>query len=137
MREFRAIAEYIAENYPSARRIVEVGVGRLPEAAVELSKLLPACEIVATDIAEPPGLPSNIKFVRDDVTDPDLSIYEGAALVYSMRPPPELQPYLLRLAREVGADLLLRPLAGESVLAGGKPVNYRGATFYIFGSRAV
>lgn len=109
-----------------------MGVGRLPVAAVELSKLLPACEIVVTDIAEPPSLPGGIRFVRDDVTDPDLSVYEGAALIYSMRPPPELQPYLLRLARTAGADLLLKPLTGESVQVGGKLVNYRGAAFYVF-----
>ncbi|MCS7131708.1 MAG: UPF0146 family protein, partial [Hadesarchaea archaeon] len=132
---FKAIAEYIADSYPNARKIVEVGIGALPATAIELSKRLPGCEIIATDISAPPTLPPGVRFERDDVTNPRLEVYEGAALVYAMRPPPELQPHLLRLARRVGADLIVKPLAAESVLPGGKLVNYRGVAFYLFKGR--
>ncbi len=133
MHEFRAIARYIAENYPSATKIVEVGVGKVPDVAIELQRLLPACEVVVTDVAEPPELSGRVKFVRDNITEPNLSVYEGATLVYAVRPPPELQPYLLEVVREVGADLLIKPLAGESMsLRGGKLINYRGVAFYAF-----
>jgi len=138
LREFKAIAKYIAENYPSATKIVEVGVGKVPDVAIELQSLLPACEVIATDVAEPPELSGRVKFVCDDITEPNLSIYEGAALIYAVRPPPELQPYLFEVAREVGADLLIKPLAGESMpLKGGNLVNYRGVAFYMFKAKEV
>jgi len=133
MHEFRAIARYIAENYPSATKIVEVGVGKVPDVAIELQRLLPACEVIVTDVAEPPKLSGQVKFVRDDIIKPNLSVYEGAALIYAVRPPPELQPFLLEVAREVGADLFIKPLAGESMpLRGGKLINYQGVAFYAF-----
>lgn len=138
MHEFKAIAKYIAENYPSATKIVEVGVGKVPDVAIELQGLLPACEVIVTDVAELPELSGRVKFVHDDITEPNLGIYEGAALIYSVRPPPELQPYLLEVARGVGADLLIKPLAGESMsLRGGNLINYRGVAFYMFKAKEV
>ncbi|MEM2908279.1 MAG: UPF0146 family protein [Candidatus Hadarchaeales archaeon] len=135
MREFGAIADYIAARYARASKIVEVGVGALPATAIELSRRLSRCEIIATDISPPPPLPPGVRFERDDVTNPRLRVYEGADLIYAMRPPPELQPYLLKLARKVGADLIVKPLAAESVLPGGKLVNHRGVAFYLFKAR--
>jgi hypothetical protein len=138
LHEFKAIAKYIAENYPSATKIVEVGVGKVPDVAIELQGLLPACEVIVTDVAELPELSGRVKFVHDDITEPNLGIYEGAALIYSVRPPPELQPYLLEVARGVGADLLIKPLAGESMsLRGGNLINYRGVAFYMFKAKEV
>jgi hypothetical protein len=133
--EFKIIAKYIAESYPAAVKIIEVGVGKMADVALELSQLLPSCQVIVTDVVEPPALPERVKFLRDDITKPDVRLYEGAALVYAMRPPPELQPYLLKVAREVGADLLIKPLAGESApLKGGELINYQRATFYLFKS---
>jgi len=133
MHEFRAIARYIAENYPSATKIVEVGVGKVPDVAIELQRLLPACEVVVTDVVEPPELSGRVKFVRDDITEPNLNVYEGATLIYAIHSPPELQPHLLEIAREVDADLLIKPLAGESMpLRGGRLINYQGVAFYAF-----
>lgn len=132
MRELKLVARYIAENYPAAK-IVEVGVGHVPDVAVELKRLSPRCEVIVTDIQEPAGLLGSITFVRDDVTKPDLRVYQGAALIYAIRPPPELQPYLLKLARRVSAKLLVKPLAGESLaLKGGRLANYGGVSFYVF-----
>ena len=133
MHELKAIAEYIDENYPFAKKIVEVGVGKVPDVAIELQRLLPKCEVIVTDVSEPPKLSGRVKFVRDDITEPSSSIYEGAALMYSVRPPPELQPYLLQVAQKAGADLLIKPLASESMyLKGGNLINYQGVAFYVF-----
>lgn len=133
MHEFKAIAEYIAENYPSAKKIVEVGVGKVPDVAIALQRLLPNCEIIVTDVVEQTELSGRVKFARDDVTEPNLSVYEGAVLIYSVRPPPELQPYLHGVSQKVGADLLIKPLASESMsLRGGNLINYQGVAFYVF-----
>lgn len=132
MYELKLVARYIADNYPGAK-VVEVGVGRMPDVAIELKRLSPNCTVVVTDVREQVGLPGSITFVCDDVTKPDLRIYRGAALIYAIRPPPELQPYLLELARRVGAKLLIKPLAGESLLLrGGKLVNYSSVSFYTY-----
>lgn len=133
MREFKAIAKYIAENYPSATKIVEVGVGHVPEAAVELRQLLPQCTLIVTDIKRPAELPKSLTFACDDITKPNLRVYRDAALIYAIRPPPELQPYILEVARKVGADLLVKPLVAESMpLAGGELVNFEGVAFHVF-----
>ncbi len=132
MEELRAIANYIAGNYGSADKIVEVGVGKVPETMRELRRLLPRCQLVVTDIEEPEELPEGVKLVRDDVTEPNVQIYEDASLVYSIRPPSELQPSLFKIARKVGADLLIKPIAGEEVLEGGELANYERATFHLF-----
>jgi len=133
LHELKAIAEYIAGNYPFAKKIVEVGVGKVPDVAIEVQRLLPKCEVIVTDVTKPPELSGRVKFVRDDITEPNLIIYECAALIYSVRPPPELQPYLLQVARKAGADLLIKPLASESMyLKGGNLINYQGVAFYVF-----
>jgi uncharacterized UPF0146 family protein len=137
LHEFKAIAEYITQNYLSAKKIVEVGVGKVPDVAIELQRLLPECDVIVTDVVEPTELSGRVKFVRDDITEPKSSIYEGAALIYAVRPPPELQPYLLEVARKAGADLLIKPLASESMsLRGGNLINYQGIAFYVFKSKA-
>lgn len=134
MREFKVIARYIAENYPSAAKIVEVGVGHVPDVAAELQQLLPQCAVVVTDVQKPAELPKAMSFARDDITKPNLWVYQDAALIYAIRPPPELQPHMLKVARKVGADLLIKPLASENTLAGSKLVNYHGVAFHIFKS---
>jgi uncharacterized UPF0146 family protein len=136
LREFKAIAEYIAEKYPAAKKIVEVGVGKVPDVAIALQRLLPNCEVIVTDVAEQTELSRRIKFVRDDITEPNLSIYQGAVLIYSVRPPTELQPYLHGVAQKVNADLVIKPLASESMsLMGGNLINYQGAAFHVFNLR--
>lgn len=132
MEELRAIARYIAENYWSARKIVEVGIGKISETARELRYLLPKCRLVATDIEKPEELPKGVEFLYDNVTEPNMKIYEGADLIYSIRPPSELQLSLLRVARKAGADLLIKSITGESLLKGGKLINYQGITFQVF-----
>ena len=119
------IAEYILDRYSG--KVVEVGIGYYPAVAVILSEKL---DVVATDSREV-NAPSKIKFFVDDIFDPDLSIYQSASLIYSIRPPPELYRPLVSLAERVGADCLIRPFANEAP-EGGKLVNYKGERFYIF-----
>ncbi len=53
--------------------------------------------------------------VVDDITNPDLSIYKDATLIYSIRPPEELQNHIKRVAESVGADLIIKPLSTEFI----------------------
>lgn len=122
--DYKDFAEYIALHYSRAGKIVEVGVGREFSVIEELRKKMEA-EILAVDI-------QGAAFLKDDVTCPRLEVYGGASLIYSIRPNPELYPSLVDIAHRVGADLIIRPFTLDAPPMGGKLVNYRKSTFYLF-----
>jgi uncharacterized UPF0146 family protein len=115
--EARDLARFIAERYSG--RVVEVGVGKFREVAETLREL--GLEVLTVDLEGGD--------VADDVSRPRLELYEGASLIYALRPNPELLPHLERLADRVGADLLVRPLPGEE--PGWRLVNHGRARFYL------
>jgi uncharacterized UPF0146 family protein len=94
-------------------RLVEVGIGNRPEVAAALTAR--GCEVTATDIHERPT-PDGVRFVRDDVTDPDPSVYADADAVYALRCPPELQRPAAAAARRADADLLFTTLGGDPAI---------------------
>lgn len=120
------LIDYIAENYLSAGKIVEVGVGRQREVLEELAERLNAV-VVGVDSREIEGL------VKDDIFKPEYRIYRGAELIYALRPEPELYPALKRIAHEVGSDLIVKPFSADPSLdlEGLELVNYKGECFYI------
>jgi hypothetical protein len=105
-----ALVEYVRENYAEGARIVEVGVGRRDDTARALADA--GFEVAATDVRDV-ETGEGVEFVRDDVTSPDTSVYEDASLIYSLRPPYEIHSDIDSIARSVGADTLLVPLADE------------------------
>ncbi len=101
------IVSYILSNYKSAKKLVEVGVGGETSVYLDL-KNKSGIEVLATDITRAEGT------IFDDLMLPKIGIYKGADLIYSIRPNPELLTNLRRVAEEVGASLLVRPLGSES-----------------------
>lgn len=130
MKEFQLVADWISENYSSANKIIEVGVGKTTEALEKLRKQLPQCTLIATDVRKVP-VPEGVKFIRDDVTNPDSSKYREADLIFSLRAPPELYSSLKQIAGEVDADLLVKPVSSEESPSWGKLVNYSGISFHL------
>ncbi|WP_414469609.1 UPF0146 family protein [Methanobacterium sp. ACI-7] len=119
------LAQYIIDNYKDADKIVEVGAGKFHKVALILQENLKA-DIVLTDIK-----PSSNKIVQDDICNPNLKIYKGSSLIYSVRPQPELQPYIIKVAEKVGADLIIKPFSTEFVSSNKmKLINYKKTTFY-------
>ena len=100
-------SEYIIANYKNASRIVEVGVGGFPLVGLILQEHL-NMDIIMTDIK-----PYHDLVILDDITNPDLNIYRDASLIYSIRPPEELQQHIKVVAEAVGADLIIKPLSTE------------------------
>ncbi|MHB8603967.1 MAG: UPF0146 family protein [Thermoplasmatota archaeon] len=98
-----------------ARKIVEVGVGRVWATALAMKAIAPRAEIVVTDVRADAlaGAPRDLVAVVDDVTRPTLSLYDGAAIVYGVRLPEELQVPTARLARKIGAAYAARALKDE------------------------
>lgn len=134
MQEFRKIAEWISQSYRVADKIVEVGVGEVPCVLAELRERLPDCKLVATDVQEVP-VPEGVRFVLDDVTQPELSVYGGADLIFSLRAPPDLYPALTGLAEKVKSDLLIKPASSEESPRWGELINYSGVPFYLLRTR--
>ena len=118
------IADYIHKNYSG--KVVEVGIGYNWTVALELRRK--GFNVIATDIREIPI--RYVNFVLDDVTNPKLEVYSGSSLVYSIRPPPEIVPYIVKVGKSVGADVLVRPFGNE--FYNGKLLNYKGERFYIW-----
>ncbi len=122
MREdFKDFAEYIWINYRD-RRIVEVGIGPDDRVFNILSKK--GTNIVSTDVK-----PAKSVYV-DDITQSTDEIYAGADLIYSIRPPPELHPYLESMARRIGADLIIKPMSTDPCSVG-RLIGYKKTTFYL------
>lgn len=113
---FEQIVDWITQNYPSAKQIVEVGIGHRIEIAEQVSKALPRAEVLVTDKDEAwvrSRKSPRIRAVADDAMFPSLALYKDASLLYSLNPPGEILPALEKLATGVGADLLVVPISDE------------------------
>ncbi|MCZ7397130.1 MAG: UPF0146 family protein [Candidatus Methanoperedens sp.] len=128
--DYRDIADYIHRNYKN--KVIEVGVGSLPHVALELKDKM---DVIITDINEPEH--EGLRFSLDDIFTPDMSIYTGATLIYSIRPPMDIQGAIARVAKEAGSDLIIRPFGNEKAELDGffdscKVVNHKKARFFLY-----
>jgi len=129
MRGAEDLAGYIARNYRG--RVVEVGVGYYSQVAGLLAAQ--GLQVTLTDREE--RLVAGLKVEKDDIFSPRLELYRGAELIYSIRPPLEMQLAMGDLAVKVGADVLVRPLMDEVAVLPGfyrRLVNWREASFFLF-----
>ncbi|WP_295611223.1 UPF0146 family protein [uncultured Methanobrevibacter sp.] len=108
-------------------RIAEVGVGKFDQIANRLSEN-ENITLIKTDI-----LPKDATVIKDDITNPNIDLYRDTDIIYSIRPPSELQPHLVNLALEVDSQLIIKPLTNEDLNTGRvkmKLKNFRKASFY-------
>lgn len=123
--------EYIIDNYPDSKKIVEVGVGKIVEPSTILKEKLPNTEIKLVDIH-----PSNENIIKDDITNPTDNIYENADLIYSIRPPEELQKDIVNLGLKYKTDIIIKPLFTEEINYNLQTklnlVNYKRTAFYLY-----
>lgn len=120
--------EYILSEAGSENvKIAEVGVGKFDRIANSLSERQ-NITLIKTDIS-----PKDATVIRDDITRPNLDLYEGTDIIYSIRPPSELQPHLVNLAQKVNSQLIIKPLTNEDLNTGKvkmKLKNFKKASFY-------
>ncbi|MFC7167025.1 UPF0146 family protein [Halospeciosus flavus] len=90
--------------------LVEVGIGRRTDVAEALAER--GADVTATDVYDH-EIPAAVAFVRDDVTDPDPTVYEGSDAVYALNLPPELHRPAREAALDAGADFLFTTLGGD------------------------
>ena len=108
----QGVVEYVVRNKYS--RCAEIGIGGFPDVALELVRK--GVSVFGTDIKPCPR--TDLVILYDDVMQPDLALYDKVDLIYSLRPPPELVPYMERLAQSLLADLIVKPLASEYPVRG-------------------
>lgn len=111
------LAPFIAERYRCA---VEVGIGR--NFAVAEKLIASGVRLKCIDL-KPICLSPAIEVIEDDIFAPNELHYNGAELIYSIRPGVEMIPPLIRIARKVDADLLVYHLGGEMYGNGGRIVD--------------
>jgi uncharacterized UPF0146 family protein len=122
------LANFILQNYTG--KVVEVGAGYVAELALTLSQHL---TVVATDKEK--RLAGGLFIEEDDIFMPNTELYHGASLLYSIRPPIEVQVAMGHLAMQIGADVIVRPLGDEVADLEGftrRLINLGDARFYIF-----
>jgi hypothetical protein len=117
----------IAARLERYDRVVEVGVGHRPDVAAALGER--GVAVTATDVHERP-VPDPVGFVRDDVTDPDPSVYADADAVYALNCPPELHRPLRAVARRAGADCLFTTLGTDQPAVPATRETLPGETLY-------
>ncbi len=91
-------------------RVVEVGVGSRPDVAAGLAAR--GVSVTATDVRDR-SVPAIVRFVRDDVTDPDRRVYARADAIYARNLPPELHRPVGELASDVDAAFLFTTLGAD------------------------
>jgi uncharacterized protein len=129
LRGAKDLAQFIGKNYSG--RVVEIGAGHVLEVALHLASL--GRDVLITDREE--RYLGGIHIEKDDVFMPRLDLYQEASLIYSIRPPLELQLAMGILASRLGTDILIRPLNDEVAELPGfsrRLVNAGEARFYIF-----
>lgn len=121
--------EYILNEVGSKEvKIAEIAIGKFDKIAEHLSKK-ENITLIKTDIS-----PKDNTVIKDDITDPNLDLYKDVDLIYSIRPPSELQPHLANLALKIDSQLIIKPLTNEDLNTGRvkmKLKNFKKASFYV------
>ena len=110
-------------------KIVEIGAGKFQTISKNLSEN-ENIDIIMTDID-----PANENIIKDDVFNPNMNIYKGADILFSIRPPAELQEAIMKIRDDVNATLIIKPLFNEDLNMKTKKMklkNYNRASFYIY-----
>ncbi len=118
-----------SEKTGEKTKIVEIGAGKFQTISKNLSKN-ENIEVTMTDID-----PANEDIVKDDVFNPNMSIYEDADILFSIRPPAEMQEAIMKIRDEVNATLIIKPLFNEDLNIKTQKMrlkNYNRASFYIY-----
>ena len=118
----------LTQSTKNPTKIVEIAVGKF-DGVYQYLKKNENIEIIKTDI-----LPNDDEVIKDDITNPNLELYKNADIIYSIRPPSELQPHIEKLSQKVNGTFIIKPLCNEDLNIRSKIEklkNYKKASFYI------
>ncbi|THE65457.1 hypothetical protein D8Y22_08310 [Salinadaptatus halalkaliphilus] len=109
-------------------RVVEVGIGHRTGLARRLAA--DGVAVTATDVHRR-EVPETVRFVRDDIVDPDPTVYADADAIYARNLPPELHRSALEVARAADADFLFTTLGGDQPAVPVERQTIRSGTLYV------
>lgn len=127
----KSTARYILSNYGDAKKAVEIGFGGKTVVADILRES--GMSVVCTDVKRYDLCDFS---VVDDCFGPDLSIYEGADLIYSVRPGCEIVAPMIDIARAVDCDLLVYHLGFELYENGGEKIDAGSVVLHRYNRRS-
>ena len=111
-------------------KIVEIGVGRFQSISNRLQEN-ENIEVIMTDIN-----PSNENVVKDDIFNPNMRLYENTDIMFSIRPPAEIQKAIMDLRDKLNCTLIIKPLFNEDLNIELKKKmklkNHGRSSFYIY-----
>ncbi|USZ69311.1 UPF0146 family protein [Halorussus salilacus] len=100
----------LADRLSGFETLVEVGIGRRTDVAAALADA--GKTVTATDV-HVREVPAGVRFVEDDLWDPDPAVYRDADAIYALNLPPELHGPAREAARRADAALLFTTLGGD------------------------
>ncbi len=106
--------------------LVEIGIGSRTDVS---NLLIKNSSVVATDIHEC-IVPSGVKFVIDDITNPVIDVYSNSDAIYALNMPPELHQYALNVSLQVGSKFIFTTLGGDFPEIPVYPQTIPGETLY-------
>ncbi|MDR2831251.1 MAG: hypothetical protein LBB45_09540 [Methanobrevibacter sp.] len=122
------LGEYIqksSENNGNKGKVVEIAIGNFFKIADYLKNN--NIEVIMIDIDS-----KREDIIKENIMNPKLNLYENAKIIYSIRPPYELQPYIEEIAKNLNALLIIKPLFNEdlNIKSNINLKNYKKAIFY-------
>jgi uncharacterized UPF0146 family protein len=118
----------LAGRLSAFERLVEVGIGRRTDLARALADA--GASVTATDV-RPREVPDGVRFVDDDLRDPDPTVYRDADAVYALNLPPELHRPALDAAERADAAFLFTTLGGDQPAVPVARETLPGETLYV------
>ncbi|WP_171052386.1 UPF0146 family protein [Haloterrigena sp. H1] len=118
----------IIDYLTAYQRVVEVGIGHRTDLARALAER--GVSVTATDIYDR-DVPDDVTFVRDDIVDPEPSVYADVDAIYARNLPPELHRPALAVARDADADFLFTTLGGDQPAVPVERKTVESGTLYV------
>ncbi|WP_209019556.1 UPF0146 family protein [Halorussus marinus] len=118
----------IAARLSEFEAVVEVGIGRRTDVARALATA--GVSVTATDVRAR-EVPDGVRFVEDDVWNPEPAVYRDAEAVYALNLPPELHRPTLDAAERADAAFLFTTLGGDQPAVRVARETLPGETLYV------
>ncbi|KZX14332.1 UPF0146 family protein [Methanobrevibacter curvatus] len=126
--EKKAIEKSKLKDNNKKVKVIEIAVGKFFDVSNYLKKSnCNEIDLILTDIN-----PDNSKIIKDDIFNPNFEIYNNADIIYSIRPPYELQENIIKLANKENAILIIKPLYNDDIYKKEKMKlkSYKKTNFY-------
>ncbi len=121
-------------NYDKKVNIIEIGIGYNIKTGLFLNKYdnlnLTVLDInkEAINYCKSKGLNGYV----EDIRSPKYPLYDKTHLIYSIRPPRDLQNDILNICKNYNIPMIIKPLSNETPLECLKLSNYKGLAIYLW-----